>query len=266
MSPTAPARVLLAAGVAAQVAYPLTQGAARDRVSVAVVVLLAAACTAHAGATRGARAAVGLLAVTAGVGLLVELVGTRTGVPFGCYAYAPGRLGPEVAGVPLVIAAAWTTGAWPAWCAARRVVARRGPRVLLAATGLAAWDLYLDPQMVADGRWRFCGGGATLPGPAGVPLTNLAGWVVVALVMAAGLAALDHHRPTPPADAVPVALLLWTWLGSGLAHLVFLDLPVSGVLGLLGMGVLGVPLLVALRRERVARAEPAGPPVTARAP
>lgn len=244
---TVPAGVLLAAGVAAQVAYPLTTGSARDRVSVAVVVLLAGACLAHAGATRGRRTVAGLVVVTAGVGLLAELVGTRTGVPFGCYAYAPGRLGPELGGVPLVIAAAWTTGAWPAWCAARRVATAAVPRVLLAATGLAAWDLYLDPQMVADGRWRFCGDGPTLPGLGEVPVSNLAGWVVVALVMAAGLAVVDH-RAGGADDTVPVALLLWTWLGSGLAHLVLLDLPVSGVYGLLGMGVLGVPVLRSLRR------------------
>lgn len=238
----------LGAGVLAQVAYPLTAGAARDRVSVAVVVLLAAACVVHAATTRGVRSVVGLVLLTAGAGLVVELVGTRTGVPFGRYSYTPGRLGPDVDGVPLVIAAAWTVGAWPAWCAARRVAGRVVPRVLLAAAGLTAWDLYLDPQMLADGRWRFTGGGPTVPGLEGVPLSNLLGWAVVALLMSAGLAALDHRPPVlRGSDDVPVTLFLWTWLGSAVAHLVFLRLPVSGVYGLLGMGLLGVPVLLSLR-------------------
>lgn len=251
---TAPAWVLLAAGVLTQVAYPLTGGAGRDGVSVAAVLLLAAACVAHAAAVRGPRWAAGLVVVTVGVGLGAELVGTATGVPFGCYAYAPDRLGPAVAGVPLLIGPAWTLGAYPAWCAAQRLVARAaGPRWLLAAWGLASWDLYLDPQMVADGRWTFCGGGATLPGLAAVPVTNFLGWLLVAGLVAAGLTALDRHAPAPVgdgSDAVPLALLLWTWLGSALAHLVFLGLPVSGLYGLLGMGVLGVPLLARLRRPR----------------
>lgn len=250
-----------------QVAYPLTTAATRDRLCVASVVLLATACACHAAGTRGPRTAAAMVLLTAGVGLLAELVGVRTGVPFGRYAYAPGRLGPVVGGVPVVIAAAWTVGAWPAWCAARLVARTPVARVLLATLGLVAWDLYLDPQMVADGRWAFTAAGPALPGLPGVPLTNLLGWTCVGLVVSAGLVALEHRRPvpvTPAGEAVPVALYLWTWLGSGLAHLVFLDLPVSGAYGLLGTGLLGVPLLRAVWSAR--RARPSRPPGPAHGP
>jgi putative membrane protein len=187
---------------------------------------------------------------TAGVGLVAELVGTRTGVPFGEYAYAPGRLGPTVAEVPLVVAAAWTVGAWPAWCAARAVATSPAARAGLTALGLTAWDLYLDPQMLADGRWAFTGGGPVLPGVPALPLTNLLGWALVGLVVGTLLSRVDRDGPARAGDGVPVALYLWTWLGSGLAHLVFLGLPVSGVYGLLGMALLGVPLLRAVRPRR----------------
>jgi putative membrane protein len=57
-------------------------------------------------------------------------------------------------------------------------------------------------------------------------------------------------------DGVPVGLFLWTWLGSALAHSVFLGAPelrYSAIYGWLAMGILGVPLLVSLLRPRVRR-------------
>jgi putative membrane protein len=45
-----------------------------------------------------------------------------------------------------------------------------------------------------------------------------------------------------PAD-VPVALLLWTWLGSTLANAAFFGRPGTAAVGFVGMGVVGVPLL-----------------------
>jgi len=243
--------------IAAQIAYPLTSGAGRDLVTVVVVLALAAASVLHAAATRGTPWTLGLLVVTALGGFGAELLGTATGVPFGTYSYdGTGRLGPELAGVPVLIGLAWTAGAYPAWCAAARVVrtrqrARWVRTVGLAAAGLAGWDLYLDPQLVADGHWTWAVRDAGLPGVAQVPVSNYLGWLLVALVMAALLAAVTVASPrtaaTHRSDAVPLALFCWTWLGSALAHAVFLGMPYSAVYGAMVMGVVGVPLLRSLR-------------------
>lgn len=242
------------AAVGAQICYPLTTGTLRDVVTVAVVLQLGAASVLHAAAVRGPAWALRLMVVTAVGGFAVELLGTRTGFPFGDYVYTGGRLGPELAGVPLLIGVAWTAGAYPAWCAAQRVAgARWVRRWLLAAAGLAGWDLFLDPQLVADGHWEWTGTFDGLPGVAEVPVGNYLGWAGVALVMAALLGA-GRAAGTGAADGLPVALYCWTWLGSALAHGVFLGLPASAGYGLLGMGLLGLPLLLTLR---------AGPPPTA---
>jgi len=264
--PTA-AVALAVAAVAAQIAYPLTHGSARDVVTVLVVALLAAACTAHATSHRGGLWAAGLFAISAGLGFASEVVGTATGYPYGCYAYATDRLGPALFDVPLVVPLAWTAGLHPVWCVATRLTRRPAPRIAAATVGMVGWDLYLDPQMVADGQWTWCHGPG-LPGLAHIPLTNYAGWVVVAAVMATALTVLDRvtRQPTGGAtrwprttrsDAVPVALFLWTWLGSALAHTVFLDAPElrwSAMYGFVVMGLLGVPLLVSLVHAR--RAHP----------
>jgi uncharacterized membrane protein len=234
------AAVLAGAVVLAQVAYPLTPaGSARDGLTVATVLLFALASLTHAALTRGPRAAAGLLLVAGGGGLLAESVGVATGYPFGSYDYA-GTLGPAVLHVPLVIPLAWVMMAWPAYLVGLRF---RAP-VPVAAAALASWDLFLDPQMVDAGHWRWASPEPALPGVPAVPLTNYLGWALVALVL---MAALSRVVPTGPGDdAVPYALYLWTYASSVLAHLAFFGLPASAFWGALGMGLVAIPL--ALRR------------------
>ena len=236
---------LAAATVLAQIAYPLVRGDARDTLTVATVLLFAATSLAHARVSRGPRAAALLLLVAGGGGLLAEAVGVATGVPFGRYYYA-GSLGPAVLGVPVVIPLAWVMMAWPAYLVAARL-ARRGPgRVAVGAAALASWDLFLDPQMVDAGHWRWADPLPSLPGVPTVPLTNYAGWLLVALVL---MTLLDRAVPVRPGrDTVPYALYLWTYASSVLAHAAFLGLPASALWGGLGMGLVAVPLALALRR------------------
>lgn len=200
---------------------------------------------AHAWTTRGARTAAGLVAATAGGGFAVEALGVATGFPFGAYAYS-GDLGPKLAGVPLVIPLAWTWMAWPAWLAALRVARRAVPRIALGAVGLAAWDLFLDPQMVDEAYWTWSDPHPALPGVPGVPIGNYLGWLVVALLM---MIALRAVAPDPGKDALAHTLYLWTYASSVLAHAVFLGLPASAAWGAVGMGVLAIPLAVTLWRS-----------------
>ncbi|GAA5058781.1 carotenoid biosynthesis protein [Nocardia callitridis] len=253
MRELAPA-LLAGSWVLAQIAYPLTSSVARDRITVLIVLLSAATALTHAATTRGARFAIGLLVAVSGVGLVAEIIGTTTGYPFGCYAYATAGLGPAVAGVPLVIALAWTGGLYPVWMVAGAVADRTSNRIALTAVGAVGWDLFLDPQMVADGRWTWCDEGSGLPGLPAIPYTNYLGWFAVALLMAVLLTTLARRfpplsDPAPTAMFVPIAVFLWTWFGSILAHAVFLGLPRSAAYGGVGFGILGVGLLWRSRRR-----------------
>ncbi|MQY25571.1 carotenoid biosynthesis protein [Nocardia aurantia] len=300
--------------VLAQIAYPLTAGSGRDAVTVVVVVLAAGIAGWHAWTSGGARRALGLLVVVAGIGLVAEIAGTAWGFPFGCYGYAAGRLGPEIAGVPAVVPLAWVGGWYPVRVVAGRLSQRATVRVVLTAVGAVGWDLFLDPQMVADGQWVWCSTWRGLPGLTGIPFTNFLGWFAVALVMAGLWEGVDRRRiaservprdrrstghgrePAPsatvpsgrrrirhlegsgrervrcrvapgryreaslgrrgggrevdPLVVVPIGMFLWTWLGSALAHGVFLHLPWSAGYGFAGMGVLGVPLMWSLGTSR----------------
>ena len=242
--------VLAAATVLAEIGYPLVRGDARAALTVATVVLFASTSVTHAWASRGPRAAATVVLVAGGGGLVAEAVGVATGVPFGGYAYA-GTLGPGVLGVPLVIPLAWVMMAWPAHLVAARLARSRAARVAVGAVALASWDLFLDPQMVAAGHWRWADPAPSLPGVPTVPLTNYAGWLLVAAVL---MLLLDGLLPNsgPADDTVPYALYLWTYASSVLAHAAFFGLPASALWGGLGMGLVALPLAFSLRRAAVA--------------
>jgi len=199
MSRSAPAlagRAAAAATALGMVAFPLAGpgGELRRHLSGAVVAGLATTTTvATAGRWGWARA--GLGATVVGVATAaVERIGTSTGLPFGRYRYT-GRLQPEVAGVPVIVPLAWWSMAVPAREAAHGALGRRSTplrRVVLGALALTAWDLFLDPQMTAEGFWRWTRRGRYR----GIPLTNYAGWLLVgAAVMAALEAVLPAAEP-----------------------------------------------------------------------
>ncbi|NYH42428.1 putative membrane protein [Micromonospora jinlongensis] len=256
---------LLAILVLAQICYPLTTGATRAGLTVATVVLGWLLSVGHALLSRGPRVAAALVAVATGGGFAIEAIGVATGVPFGSYDYS-GELGPKLAGVPLIIPLAWTWMAWPAWLAAVRLTGGgattaggSGPtlgrwvgRIALATVGLAAWDLFLDPQMVAEGYWVWRDATPALPGLPGIPVSNYLGWLLFAVLMMSALRPLagPAAEHTDRRDHPMVALYLWTYFSSILAHAVFLDLPASALWGAAGMSVTAVPLAVTVLRAR----------------
>jgi len=242
---------LLGVLVLTQICYPLTDGDLRAGLTVLTVVLGYLLSVSHALLTRGVRAATALVATATLGGFAVEAVGVATGFPFGTYDYS-GQLGPKVLGVPLIIPLAWTWMAWPAWLAAVRLTRGRTARIAIAAVGLAAWDLFLDPQMVAEGYWRWLDPTPALPGVPGIPIGNYLGWLGFALVLMTALAfAAGPAADRPgPGDVPMIALWLWTYASSVLAHAVFLDLPGSAVWGAAGMGLVVVPLAIRLSRSR----------------
>ncbi|MGF7239085.1 MAG: carotenoid biosynthesis protein [Frankia sp.] len=271
--------VLAAVVVAIQIAYPLIHGDARDRLTIASVIAFCAASLSHAAVSRGGRWVLGLFGVAASGGLLAEAVGVHTGVPFGSYSYAS-SLGPRLFAVPLVIPLAWVMMAYPALLAGRR--ARPAGRPATALTGgaiLATWDLFLDPQMVDAGHWRWHaargGLGTTLNG---IPLSNLVGWLLVATLLIAALDALpdpvrsrrsqsQSQSPTRPDDGtnragraddrVPFVLLGWTYASSVLANLAFFGRPAVALTGGFAMGAVlafvGPPRTARPRRRAAAR-------------
>lgn len=172
---------------------------------------------------------------------LAEFIGHSTGLPFGRYTYTD-ALWPQIGGVPIQIPAAWLMMLPPAWAAGTAVCSKGPPTdgvsswrhwaVCSLVSGLAftAWDLFLDPQMVAWGVWQW-----ETPGPYfGVPAINFFGWALIAFIAFSGLA----H--TLDSNAVPreAFLLVYTtvWLLNSLGLGLFFDQAGAAAAGFVGMG------------------------------
>ena len=145
-----------------------------------IVVLLAVASVSFTALGPGWPRALTAAAAAFALGLAAEWTGTRTGFPFGTYRYT-GLLRPDAGTVPLVVPLAWAAMGLPGYAVGATVARSRAGRIVTGAIALTAWDLFLDPQMIRNGFWRWAHTGPYQ----GVPLTNFAGWLLVAAVLMA---------------------------------------------------------------------------------
>jgi putative membrane protein len=171
------------------------------------------------------------------LGWLSEVIGSRTGVPFGAYSYTD-VLKPQVAHVPVLIPLAWLMMIPPSW-AIGAVLAPHRPllQYAIAAGAFTAWDLYLDPQMVKWDFWRWKRKGVYL----GIPVSNYLGWFAVAFVIALVFSMISRAAPVHLVIQVPkaplVGVFVITWLLQFIGQMLFWKLRVSAVVGFLVMGL-----------------------------
>ncbi len=133
----------------------------------------------HAGQREGWARSLRLLALVFAISLLFESVGVATGLVYGPYHYT-NRLGPMFLGlVPYLIPVAWFMMSYPSFVIADRLIPadwKHWQRVLsvalVAGLAMTAWDVVMDPIMVASGIWVW-----DVSGPYhGIPLQNFWGW------------------------------------------------------------------------------------------
>ena len=235
--------ILTGATILAQIAWILFPAGQRQFITTVVVVLFTAASLSHAVINFGWAWTIDFALIATGFGLLIEVLGSRTGFPFGDYDYSP-TLQPQLLSVPVIVPLAWLMMAYPALILARSVSRRWA--IPLAAIGLSTWDLFLDPQMVGEGYWTWRDPSSILPGVPGIPVQNYLGWLMATLVL---MVALDHLPHKQVDTGVPLLLYLWTWIGGIVANAVFLGRPAVALWGGLGMAVLAIPAAVMWRRR-----------------
>ncbi|TSA82434.1 carotenoid biosynthesis protein [Deinococcus detaillensis] len=171
-----------------------------------------------------------LAALAFGVGLGVEVLGTRTGFPFGSYSYA-GAPGLTLLSVPLLVPLGWFAMTLSA------ALLTRG-RAWLAGLLLVAWDIGLEPLMTAQGFWAWSDARALW---AGAPIQNFVGWWAVGagLVWAFGKIAPELYQAAGkaqaslPADFRLAYLIEAAFLPFGL---LLLGLPLAALLTAVAMG------------------------------
>lgn len=220
------------------------------------------------------------------IALTFEYLGSVTGFLFGDYDYS-NTLGPRFLGeVPFVIPLAWFMMLYPSWVVGEHlvtyVIRRFSPRplssstvlpfsllrILIAALAMTAWDLSLDPRMVADGAWVWLQSGAYF----GIPLSNYFGWFVTAAVIFTFWTFVDFsiNRSYPrlnrswtptsnptPSETATQNLAIWVyavvWLGESIANAILWSGVGVAACVFVGMGMFALPALWILRRENKSR-------------
>ncbi|MBC8098946.1 MAG: carotenoid biosynthesis protein [Armatimonadetes bacterium] len=239
---------LIGTWLLAMICVPLAWWAWGDRVlPIASLVTISLQCSAVLlilGQAWGWRQTVRTFGVVAVLTYSAELIGSKTGFPFGVYAYTA-LLQPQAWGVPLVIPLAWMMMVAPAWGIAYALLGerldspmRRAGFALLSALALTAWDLFLDPQMVGWGFWEW----AQPSGYFGIPWVNFAGWVLTALIVTA----VVRPNKLPVKPLIVIYGIVWALQTGGL--LVIWAQPGPALVGALAMGSLLGAALLRLRR------------------
>ena len=242
INPRAQALLLIILGIALllQISYPLLDGEVLRVVTIATVYWGAAAMSLHALLAYGSRYAITYLSVTLIYAFIIELIGVKTGWPFGQYSY-DASLGPKLASVSLVVPFAWAMMAHPLLIASRRV--GKSWVFLYGGFALMAWDLFLDPQMVAAGRWSWTFTGAHIPFQPEIPLSNAFGWLFAGM----GLMGLLHQilprerRKISAGFGVVDFYLAWSWFGGVVSNLFFFGRPGVAFFGGLIYGAVLAP-------------------------
>lgn len=193
----------------------------------------------HGSQYIGWRQALLLLALTFAVSLLFESIGVATGLVYGPYHYTS-KLGPKFLGlVPLLIPLAWFMMTYPSYVIARLitpVVQRMWLwRIAVAAVGgiiMTAWDLALDPLMVAGGHWVWEKPGAYF----GIPLQNYWGWwltIFVTFWLFLTIGRVKPGRLTAGDDFDRLAV--WSYAVTGLSSVL-----TNFIIGLNGEAMVGI--------------------------
>lgn len=237
--------VLAATTIGMQIAYPLLSGETLRLLTIATVYVGAAATLSHAWAAFGIRYAAIYALISWSFGTVIEILGANTGWPFGEYSYST-SLGVQVVNVPLVVPFAWVMMAHPMLIAARSLNQRWS--VLIAAWGLMAWDVFLDPLMVDAGHWIWERTTPHLIGVSGIPISNFAGWLLSALILMFVLdLALPGERRSPGFQRGPsAALVLWVYFSGVVGNFFFFDRPGLALTGGIVMGSVVIPYAAVL--------------------
>ena len=227
------------------------------------VVLGALAGLLHAASRLGWRTALGIFVVAFSISLASELTGTATGYPFGPYSYTT-QLGHLIGGrVPFNIPTSWFFMLYSSLAICGRLLAPRDDSAskwrwaAVAALVLTAWDVSMDPAMVATTHWLWHL--PSLDGSSafrrlfltgffyGMPLTNWLGWLLTGFVVARAMLAIVP--PSRWATRVsPSRLPLVLYAANGILPLLICAGRGMWWAVTLGAAAMAIPLVLAVRR------------------
>ena len=212
-----------------QICYPLTHGNLLRYVTFLIVIFSALFSLYHAILNKGTPVAFAIFFITITYSYTAELIGVKLHWPFGFYHYDP-SLGFSFAGVPFLVTLAWFSIVYPVLISAQRAL--KNWKFLYGALGIAAWDLFLDPEMVHDHRWIWEKTSPHFPLEAGIPLSNFFGWLLAGIGLFSLLLLLPvTSRRNSATFTLPYLYLWWSIISGVIGNAFFFHRPGVAFIG-----------------------------------
>ncbi len=129
------------------------------------------------------------------LGYAIEVVGVKTGWPFGAYTYGE-VLGFKLLGVPLIIGFNWFLLSYCFYLLTSTLAINSLFKSAIAAFGMVLLDLLIEPVAIVLGYWSWQSHQ--------IPITNYAAWFCIAIVFQI---ALNRIKSTGPRSLALIILL-----------------------------------------------------------
>ncbi|MBS0012262.1 MAG: carotenoid biosynthesis protein [Bacteroidales bacterium] len=130
------------------------------------------------------------------LGWLIELIGTKTGFPFGEYSYTR-LLVPLLAGVPVILGLNWVFLVYCSFVITSFIPAAKSIRALAGAFLMTAYDFVLEPFAMHTGMWSWEGDK--------VPLSNYIAWFLASFIFIR----LMYINPTEKQNKLGIFLFVY---------------------------------------------------------
>ena len=205
-----PSHLLLLWGIIAIYAVARASQLFADRLPALLIVILhilppAVFAIVHGSIVLGRKRTLLFAALCLGAGSAAEILGVRTGFPFGRYHFTD-LMGPKILDVPILLSLAHLGIAYCAWIMSVLILGFANQRssrpravaaALLASLIMTSWDLAMDPDWsTIDHAWIWHDGGAFF----GVPVSNFLGWFGTAFVYYLSFAFLSRGEFVTPSS------------------------------------------------------------------
>lgn len=176
-------------------------------------------------------------------GLIIEILGTRTGIPFGVYEYTS-KFQPQILNIPIQIPLGWFTLGMMCYSMAYSAQKSKLKRILLASLLMVSWDLLYDPVFTAHKVWIWQRGEYF-----NVPFTNFVGWFLSSIVFFSILEFTSDHTNNDDNLTIklaPLSIYIAYMIDGGLQNII-LNQSVAAIIGITFMLIGTLIVIVTLK-------------------
>ncbi len=160
-------------------------------------------------------------------GLAIELLGTRTGIPFGAYKYTS-KFQPQILGIPIQIPLGWFSLGIMSYSITYFTRFTKTNKIITSSLLMLMWDVLYDPIFTAYKIWIWKEGEYF-----NIPLTNFLGWFLTSLLFFTIVEFKTNHETNDRKSitkTAPILIYIAYAFDGGIQNII-LNQPLASVIG-----------------------------------